>query len=79
MSTEIDPTALGVNELVALIHELRRQLAERDLEIARLRSALPTQQEASPQEPQTEDSTGPAPGSQEDLLAQLEQLYPDGR
>src|SRR6266404_1762875 len=47
MEAEIDPTVLSVDELVALVHELRQKLAERDVEIARLKSALPTQQEAS--------------------------------
>lgn len=80
MAAEIDPTILSVDELVALVHELRQKLAERDVEIARLKSALPTEQEASSaEELQAEAHAGPPPGSQEDLLAQLEQLYPDGK
>ncbi len=79
MSTEIDPTALSLDELVALVHELRRRLAERDEEIARLKSALPAERAtSSAEELQAEAPAGPPPGSQEDLLAQLEQLYPDG-
>ena len=75
MNTEIDPTALSRDELAALVQELRQQLAERDKEIARLKSALPTEREIALAE---ELPTEAPPGSQEDLLAQLEQLYPDG-
>jgi hypothetical protein len=80
MAAEIDPTALSVDELVTLVHELRQKLAERDVEIARLKNALPTERETSSiEELQAEAPVGPPPGSQEDLLAQLEQLYPEGR
>ncbi|MBI3757412.1 MAG: hypothetical protein HY267_05490 [Deltaproteobacteria bacterium] len=80
MAAEIDLTALSVDELVALVHELRQKLAERDVEITRLKSARLTERDSSPTEDsQVEDSAGPPPGSQEDLLAQLEQLYPDGK
>jgi hypothetical protein len=80
MSSEVDLTALTVDELRALVHELRRQLADRDEEIARLRQAPPSAVDTSATEDsQMEASAAPEPGSQEDLLAQLEQLYPDGK
>ncbi len=78
MSTEVDPAALSVDELRALVHTLRQQLTERDGEIARLRGALPAERDStSPDASQTATSIEPTPGSQEDLLTQLEQLYPD--
>ena len=70
-------------ELVALVHQLRQQLAERDQEIAHFKRQLaqgrvppaldaPIQRAAAVAEE-------PDPGSKEDLLTQLEKIYPEGR
>jgi hypothetical protein len=78
-ASDADVAALRHEELVALVQQLRHQLAERDREIEHLRrqgaeSRTPSDvsaQGSGPAEPQE-----PSPGSQEDLLLQLEQLYP---
>ena len=70
-------------ELVALVHQLRQQLAEQDQEIAHFKRQLaegrvPPALDA-PIQRAAVVSEEPAPGSREDLLAQLEQLYPEAR
>lgn len=80
MSTESDLAALNIDELRALVLELRQQLTERDEEIARLKHHLSTERDSAPiEDAQSVISDDPAPGSQEDLLAQLELLYPNGK
>ncbi len=79
MKTDMDLASLGNNELVTLVQQLRQQVAERDQEIERLQRLLtighvPTATAAVPLAVQEPDS-----GSEEDLLAQLEQIYPEGR
>jgi hypothetical protein len=87
MTSNADATSLRPEELVALVQQLRQQLAERDRQIADLKRQLaeqrttlaskvpnPPLEEVSPVERE-----GPIPGSQEDLLTQLEQLYPGGK
>ena len=74
MESDLDVTALSHGQLVALVSDLRRQLAARDREIARLQ-----QSGAEKPAPGTEDNTaeaGPPPGTQAALRAQLEQIYP---
>ena len=79
----VDPASLPHDELVMLVQQLRQQVAEREQEIVQLRSqieghALSTSDEsirkAVPSVPHE-----PTSGSQEDLLAQLEKNYPEGR
>ncbi|HEV8711289.1 MAG TPA: hypothetical protein VGX03_00470 [Candidatus Binatia bacterium] len=81
---DIDPVSLRPEELIALVRQLRQQLAERDHEIESLKRQLAEKpapsavgqpvQGALPGEP-----AGSSLGSQEDLLAQLEKIYPEGR
>lgn len=80
MKVEVDPASLSVGEFVALVNELRQQLAERDQEVERLRSLLLTESQAtSPKENTVDSSAEPTPGSTEDLLAQLERIYPENK
>ena len=80
MKTDTDLASLGNDKLVTLVQQLRRQLAERDQEIERLKRLLPTgeaptmTEDAAPAIPAEPDS-----GTEEDLLAQLEKIYPEGR
>jgi hypothetical protein len=77
MKHEIDPASLSVGELVALVNDLRRQLAEREQEIARLKRLLPAEQNVSIVGGAIPSvAAEPLLGSQEDLLAQLEKVYP---
>ena len=78
MHSAADLTFLSLGELVALVNELRQQLAERDQEIERFKRLLPITAEAAPpgESAPHASSPEPAPGSVEDLLAQLEQTYP---
>ena len=81
---DIDPASLSPEELIALVRQLRQQLAERDHEIESLKRQLagpPAPPAAAkpvrgtlPGEPE-----GSSPGSHEDLLTQLEKIYPEGR
>ena len=82
MASDVDLASLRYEELVALVQQLRRQLAERDQEIERLKSQLaerqaPSTTDASFQKAAVAEELGP--GSKEDLLAQLEKIYPEGR
>jgi hypothetical protein len=79
MTPDADPASLRHEELVALVWQLRQQLAERDQEIERLRSQLVMREApAVPQEAPPAVPTDPDPGSKEDLLAQLEKIYAGG-
>jgi hypothetical protein len=66
-------------ELVALVQDLQQQLTERERLIEELRTLL--EEKTAAQLPSTTGTAGtedrPAPGSQEDLLAQLEKIYPE--
>ena len=75
MEPESDVTALSHGQLVALVYDLRRQLADKDREIARLQ-----QSGTRKSTPGAEDNTAeaePPPGTQAALMAQLEQIYPE--
>lgn len=75
MDSDLDVTALSHGQLVALVYDLRRQLAAREREIARLQ-----QSGAEKPAPGAEDNTAeaePSPGTQAALMAQLEQIYPE--
>ncbi len=75
MEAESDVTALSHGQLVALVSDLRRQLAAREQEIARLQqsSAERPALDAEGQDAEAE----PPPGTQAALMAQLEQIYPE--
>ena len=75
MDSDLDVTALSHDQLVTLVYDLRRQLAAREREIARLQ-----QSGAGKSAPGAEDNTAeakPPPGTQAALMAQLEQIYPE--
>jgi len=81
MSSNLDLTSLSRVELVALVQQLRQQVNERDQEIVRLRRRL-GEENSLLEVPQTASSAlqeSPTPGSQEDLFALLEKIYPEGR
>ena len=74
MESDFDVTALSHSQLVALVYDLRRQLADKEREIARL------QQSGRKSAPEAEDHTAatePSPGTQAALVAQLEHIYPE--
>ena len=72
-------SSLSVGELIALIDSLQQQLIEKDREIARLVRLLPSEPENNEAEGSTLTACSEAaPGSVDDLLAQLEQIYPKG-
>ena len=76
MESDLDVTALSHSQLVALVYDLRRQLADKDREIARLQQQSGAEKPA----PGAEDNateTEPSPGTQAALVAQLEQIYPE--
>jgi hypothetical protein len=69
---------------VALVRQLRQQLAERDQEVGRLRQQIVEGHTLSATDAPIPDTIPsvpqePTPGTQEDLLAQLEKIYPEGR
>ena len=82
---EIDPSSLRPEALLILVRQLRQQLAERDQEIEHLKRRLAEQQESSAAANRQNQGSLPSaleetnPGSQEDLLTQLEKIYPEGR
>ncbi|MBI3247946.1 MAG: hypothetical protein HYZ50_15690 [Deltaproteobacteria bacterium] len=79
MKADVALEALSSSELIALIHELRQQLAEREQEIERLTELVPKEKPTSvPSEQDRDAAAVPEPGTQEDLLAQLEREYPEG-
>lgn len=82
MSQDADIAALPHAALVALVYQLRHQLAERDQQIADLKRQLaqmePDTAPVSSQPATPSPPPGPLPGSLADLFAHLEQLYPEG-
>lgn len=82
MTSDADLASLRHEELVALVQQLRQQVAERDQEIGHLKRQLAeTRAPSARQEPVPAPAVPeePDPGSQEDLMAQLENIYPEGR
>lgn len=76
MTFPSDLTSLSREELIALVLQLRQQLAEREQEISRVeRLAAP----AASVDTSVLASAEPEPGSHDDLLAQLGKTYPYGR
>lgn len=79
MATTLDLASRSHAELVALVQDLQNRLAEREQQIEELKTRLGERTDAQPMSttmpPRIEDQ--PAPGSQEDLLAQLEKIYPE--
>lgn len=76
MAFPSDLMSLSREDLIALVIQLRQQLAEREQEIARLERLTGAVVAVDTSVP---TSAEPEPGSQDDLLAQLEKIYPDGR
>ncbi len=76
MQTDVSLESLSPSELIALVHDLRRQLTEREREIERLKQSAP--EAPAPSEQDGDETTASEPGSLEDLLAQLEREYPEG-
>jgi hypothetical protein len=83
MKTDVDLAGLPHEELVALVRHLRQQLAEREREITRLIALLTEKQTpppmSEPSQKPSEDVAEVTSGSQEDLLTQLEKIYPGGQ
>ena len=80
MKTNPDLASLSHAELMALVQDLRNRLAEREQQIEELKTRLG---ERTATQPASATGTSgiedqPAPGSQEDLLTQLEKIYPEG-
>ena len=79
MVTNPDLVFLSHAELVALVQDLQTRLAEREQQIEELKTLL--EEKTAAQLASTTVISGieerPAPGSQEDLLAQLETIYPE--
>ena len=73
-----DLASLSHAELVALVQDLQQRLTEREQQIGELKTLL--KEKPAAQSAPTTVTPGieerPAPGSQEDLLAQLEKIYP---
>lgn len=77
MNRDPNLSSLNVGELVALINELRRQLAEKEQEVERLkRLALARSDQTAPDKGASGSVAEPSPGSVEDLVAELERTYP---
>lgn len=77
MKIEVDPASLNVGELIALVNELRRQLAEKEQEVERLKRLVPTRSDqTAPDEGASVSAAESSPGSVEDLMAELERTYP---
>jgi hypothetical protein len=82
MTSDADMASLRHEELVALVQQLRQQVAKRDQEIEYLKRQLAeTRAPSARREPVPACAVleEPDPGSQEDLMAQLENIYPEGR
>lgn len=75
MAFPSDLTALSREELIALVLKLRQQLAEREREISRLERLT---EAVVASDTSVFASADPEPGSRDDLLAQLEKIYPSG-
>jgi hypothetical protein len=81
MPSDIELPSLSHAELVTLVHQLRQQVADRDQEISRLKAQLIQQQtlptaDRTTSQPPLATMDEPPSGSQDDLLAQLEKIYP---
>ena len=74
MVTNPDLASFSHAELVALVQELQRCLTEREQQIEQLKEQLEKQSAIHQLSPSAVEE--PTPGSQEDLLAQLEKIYP---
>ena len=82
MPVDCDISALSHSELVALVHQLHHHVAQLEQEIAQLKGQLqgdvatsvPQDLRSTLEQPLNDD---PPPGSQEDLLVQLDKMYPD--
>ncbi len=79
MTSDADLASLRHEELVALVQQLRQQIAERDQEIERLQRLFTAGHVSTATAAVPLAVQEPDPGSEEDLLAQLEQIYPEGR
>jgi hypothetical protein len=84
MTPDTDMASLRPEELITLVQQLRQQLAEREQEIERLQRQLAQRQGQSAADKPNQGTLPGAPeevgsDSQEDLLAQLEKIYPEGR
>lgn len=78
MNRDIALSSLNAGELIALVKSLQQQLIEKDQEIERLTRLLPNETKPGLTKKSASDSFAEAmPGSVEDLLAQLEQIYPE--
>lgn len=82
MSLDVGPASLRHEELVTLVQQLRQQLAERDRQIAHLQHLVAEGRAPSAPKESGQQAGSPVPeepslGSQEDLLAQLEKVYPE--
>lgn len=74
MSVDQDISGLSHSELVALVHQLRQQVMQQEQEIAQLKR----QQQGTVGTTAQPEDNGPPQGSREDLLAQLDKMYPEG-
>lgn len=87
MKPASDVASLEHEELVVLVQQLRQQVTERDREIETLKHQLAearrrskkADQDSFPKQNASSTQQEPLPGSQRDLLTQLEQLYPEGK
>ena len=77
MESKSDVIAFLPSELVALVYDLRGQLAARDREIARLKQHAAEKPAQDAEDISSSTGEGPQPGTQSDLIAQLEKLYPE--
>ncbi len=77
MESEFDITALSHSELVALVYNLRSQLAARDREIARLKQPAAEKPAQDAENISSPTGEGIQLGTQSDLIAQLEKMYPE--
>jgi thiamine phosphate synthase YjbQ (UPF0047 family) len=78
MTSPTDLALLSRDELIALVQQLREQLAEQGQEIERLKGSGRERLSADSAETAALASAEPEPGSRDDLLAQLEKIYPEG-
>jgi hypothetical protein len=79
MATSVDLTSLSHAELVALVQDLQNRLIEREQQIEELKTRLGESTAAQPASTTVPSGVEdqPVPGSQADLLAQLENIYPE--
>jgi hypothetical protein len=76
MATNLNLVSLSHAELVALVQDLQNRLAEREQQIEHLKEQL--EKQSAPHQLSSSAVEEPTPGSQEDLLTQLEKIYPEG-